>query len=85
MNCIHYNEVNNIYECNLLHDILNPSKRNKNVNSHHSPILYGCINTRKGKAIFINFRIILDSGCRSTIAMKRLIEKLNHKKDDSVQ
>ena len=30
MTCIHDNEVNNIAECNLLHDTLNPSKRTKN-------------------------------------------------------
>ena len=29
MTCIHYNKVNNIDECNLLHDILNPSKHTK--------------------------------------------------------
>ena len=27
--CIHNNEVNNISECNLLHDIFNPPKRAK--------------------------------------------------------
>ena len=30
MVCIHKNEVNKISECNLLHDILNPSKCTKN-------------------------------------------------------
>ena len=34
MNSIHDNEVNNIAECNLLHDILNPSKQAKYTNSH---------------------------------------------------
>ena len=29
MNCIHKNEVNNIAEFNLLHDIVNPSKCTK--------------------------------------------------------
>ena len=27
MTCVHDNEVNNIAECNLLHNILSPSKR----------------------------------------------------------
>ena len=44
------NDVNHMYECNLLHDILNPSKRVKITNDNHSPNLYVCINTRKGKA-----------------------------------
>ena len=34
MNCIHDNKVNKISECNLLHDIINPSKHTKNINSH---------------------------------------------------
>ena len=29
MTCIHINEVDNIYECNLLHDIINHPKRTK--------------------------------------------------------
>ena len=39
-NRIHDNKLNKIYECNLLHDILNPSKRTKNINFHYSPILH---------------------------------------------
>ena len=31
---LHDNEVRNIAECNLLHDITNPPKRAKNVNIH---------------------------------------------------
>ena len=45
MNHIHDNEVSNTYEYNLLHDILNPSKRAKNINRHNSPILHACMNT----------------------------------------
>ena len=52
---IHENEVNKIAECNLLHDILNPYKRTKNVNSPYSPIIHVCMNTRKGKAKFKKF------------------------------
>ena len=47
---MHNNEVNNIAECNLLHDIINPTKRVKYINSHYSPILHVCMNIRKGKA-----------------------------------
>ena len=46
MTRIHNNEVNNITERNLLHDIINPPKRTKNLNSHYSPILHGCMNNR---------------------------------------
>ena len=35
INHIHDNKVNNISEFNLLHDKLNPSKCNKNINSHY--------------------------------------------------
>ena len=49
---IHDNEVNNISEYNLLHDIINPPKRVKCLNNHYSPILHGCMNIRKGKARF---------------------------------
>ena len=45
MNRIHDNKVNNIAECNLLHDMINPSKHTKNINSHYSPILHVCMNT----------------------------------------
>ena len=78
---IHDNEVKNIAECNLLHDITNHPKRAKNINSHYSPILHGFVNTRKGRAKFKNFQIILDSGCSSTILMRRLVEKLCPEKD----
>ena len=64
---IHDNEVKNIAGCNLLHDIINPSKRDKNINIHYSHILHGCMNTRKGRAKFKNFQILLSSGCSSTI------------------
>ena len=52
MNRVQDNKVKKIYEQNLLHDILNPSKRTKNINSHYSTILHGCRNTRKGGARF---------------------------------
>ena len=49
---INNNEVKNIAECNLLHDIINPPKRAKNINTHYYPILHRCMNTRKGKSKF---------------------------------
>ena len=55
MTCIHEDEVNKISECNLLHDILNPSKRTKSISSHYSPILHRCMNTKKGREKFKNF------------------------------
>ena len=76
MNSIHDDEINNISECNLLHYIINPPKRTKNLNSHYSPILHRCMDTRKGKSMFNNFRILLDSGCSSTVLMGRLVKKI---------
>ena len=52
MNCIHENKVNKISEYSLLHDIINPSKRIKNINSHYSHILPGYMNTQKVIAEF---------------------------------
>ena len=80
MTRIHDNEVNNISECNLLHDILNPNKSNKNINIHYSPILHGCINTRKVKVKSKRFLILLDSGCSSAIVIGRIFEKPQPKK-----
>ena len=77
MNYIHNNEVNKLAECNLLHDMLNPSKCTKNKNSHYSPIIHGCMNTHKGRAKFKNVWILLDSACSFTIVMRLLISKLN--------
>ena len=73
INCIHDSKVNNISECNLLHDIPNPFYCTKNININCSHILHGCMNTRKGKDRFNNFRILLDIGCSPTVAMRRLI------------
>ena len=71
---IHDNEENNIAKCNLLHDMINPFKRAKNINIHCYPILHGCINTRKSRAKFKNLRIILNIGYSYTIVMIRLVE-----------
>ena len=46
---IHDNEVNNIPEYNLLHYLINPPKHTKHLNSHYSPILHGCMNTKRAK------------------------------------
>ena len=79
---IHDKKVNTIAECNLIHDIINPLKRTKQLNSHYSPILHWRMNTRKDGENFKNFRILLDSGCSSKIVMKRLVETLYPEKDD---
>ena len=76
MICINDNEVNKIDEWNLLHDIINPPKRTKNLNRYYSPILHGCMNTRNGRAKFKNFWILLESGYSSTIVTGKLVEKL---------
>ena len=59
MTRIHDKEVNKISEYNLLHDIINPPKRTKKLNNHYSPILHGCMNTRKVKDKFKDFLILL--------------------------
>ena len=82
---IHEKEVNKISECNLLHDIINPHKRAKKLKSDYSPILHGCMNTRKGRLKFKNFRIILDSGCVSTLVIGSLVEKICLEQDDVMQ
>ena len=82
---IYYKEVKNIDEYNLLHDIINPPKRAKNINSHYYPILHGCTDIRKGRAKFKNFQIIFDSGFSPTILTRRLVEKLSLEKDALMQ
>ena len=85
MHDIHDTKVNNIAEWNLIHDILNPSKRTKNTNSNYPPILHGYLNTCQGKAKFNSFVILLDIGCSFTILMRRLITKLNPEGDVEVK
>ena len=85
MNCINDNEVNNIYECNLIHGILNSSKSTKNINNHYYPILHVCMNTRRDKERFEIFRILLDSLCSSTVMTRNLIMKPKTKKYGAIQ
>ena len=82
---IHDKEVNNISECNLLHDMINPHKRAKNINRYYSTIIHGCMNTRKNMEKFKNFWNILDSGFSSTIVMVSLVRKLRPQKDAVMQ
>ena len=79
------NEVKNIAECNLPHDIINTPKRAKNLNSHYSPILHGCMNTRKVRSKFKNFPVLLESGFSSNILMVGLVKKLAPEKDALMQ
>ena len=85
MTRIQNNQVKNISECNLLHDIINPPKHAKKLNSHYSPIIHVCMNTRRSKANFNNFHILLDSGCSSTIVMGNMVEKPSTEKDALMQ
>ena len=43
------------------------------------------MNTRKGRAKFIYLQILLDSGYSSMVVIRRLIAKLNPKKDSVMQ
>ena len=74
MNLTQNNKVNIIAECNLLNDIQNTSKLTKHININYSPIIYECMNNHKSREKFENFRILWDSGCGSTIVMRRLIK-----------
>ena len=47
--------------------------------SHYSQILKGYMNTRSGKEIFNNFRILLESRSSSTIVMGNMTSKLKQK------
>ena len=77
-NKIDYNKIIT-HECNILSNLLNSIKRAKSKNSHHSPILKGCMNTRSGRGEFINYMILFYSGRRSTIVMGNLISKIKQK------
>ena len=79
MTCIHDKEINHTAEYILSHDILNPPKRTKTINSHYYPIIHGCMDTRKVKAKFKNFRILLYSKFSSSILMGRLIQRFHPK------
>ena len=85
MTPIYNNEVNNIYGCNLLHDIINPPKRAKNVNNHYSPILHRCMNNRKGKARLKTFRVLLESGYSSTIVIGSIVKQISLEEDALMQ
>ena len=50
MNFIHDIKLNKIPEYYLLNNILNPSKRNKNINSYYYNIRHGCMDTQNGRA-----------------------------------
>ena len=80
MTRIHDNKVNKISEYNLLHDIINPPKFSKKLSSHYSPILHGCMNTRKCEAKFKKFWILLVKGCSSTNLMGRVVENVSWKR-----
>ena len=49
MTHINDDEVNKIAEWNVLHDIIDPPKYTKILNSHYSPIIYGYMNTIHGR------------------------------------
>ena len=72
---IHDKKVDKIAKCSLLHDIINPLKRAKILHVHYSPILHGFMNTRKVKAKFKNFRVLLDSGFSSNILIGRIVKR----------
>ena len=85
MNCIHDNKINNISEWNLLHDIPNPLKHTRNINSHYFTIMCGCMNMRRGGEKYKTFWILFDSGFSYSVVTRRLTTKHKTKKDDLVK
>ena len=73
INCMHEKKINKLSEICLIHDILKPYKRTKMLNTHYSPIPNECMSTRKGRAKFKYFRILLVNGCSSTIVIGMII------------
>ena len=65
--------------------MVNHSKRAKCMYIRSSRIMHAYMNTSKGIAKFKNFQILLDSGCSSTIVMRRLLEKLYPEKYAVIQ
>ena len=55
INHIDDKKVDHTAEWNLPHGILNYYKRTKNINSHYSPIIHGCMNTHRGISRVKNF------------------------------
>ena len=49
MTCINRNKLNELYDYTLVQDKLNPPKRTNNIIIHYSPILQGCMNTKRVK------------------------------------
>ena len=82
---INENKVNNMDEFNLLHDIPNTFKHSKNINSHYSPIMNGCMNTFRGKEKFKMSLVLLDIVYISDIGTRRLMKRLKTKEDDVMQ
>ena len=74
-------QINNSikHEYNALYNFLNPTKRTGTKNSHFSPILRGCMNTRSRRAKFKKLQIIFDNRRSSTIMKGKLTPKLKSK------
>ena len=61
------NDIIYITVWNLLNDMLNLTKHEKNKSSHLSLILHGWIKNRKGKEFLKQLWVLLDSGYSFTI------------------
>jgi hypothetical protein len=68
-------EQNESYSLSLLR---NPTKKRKT--THYTPVVYGELNSRHGKAKWHNFlKILLDSGTSSSILLGKYAEKLRQR------
>ena len=70
-------------ECNVLYNLLNPSKRAKSKINHYSPIQQGCMNTCSRREKFRNFQILLGSRNSSTNLMGKLTSELKQKQSET--
>ena len=65
--------------CNVLSNLLNPTKHAISKIDNYSPILQGCMNTLSGSEKFRKFRILLDIRISSTIVMGKMESKIKQK------
>ena len=72
MNRINDKYINNIAEFNLLHNVIDYYKCTKNINTHYSFTIHGCMDTRMGEEKHKKLYILLDIGCSYTIVMRIL-------------
>ena len=67
-----------IDKCRFL-NYFNTFKHTKSKHYHYYPIMYICMNVRRGRPDYRRFYIILDSGCSYTTVNRIMTQKLEYK------